>query len=269
MEMRSPPSVLDLDMINSPIPKEESINTVNIQPAVVEKVSAEKVSQMKAKRFDEGVPEGWEYEESNVKKAKYSLSPGAPLGAYDETGQYYPEALDFGKPFNISGALIPVVAGKYFDEIAYPSFSTDGKNRLGHFVSGLYDVPVSQLNKSFDAFNYPELHGGTQTGKVYTHTNKEEIKVEYKLVIKLVNYPNSIFPDRIENGKVINEIPKGMLVEKSGVTESNIAFFAWELLAFRNKPEGPEMEDLGTVKGNDMSINPWDLPSELYSLYQE
>jgi len=155
---------------------------------------------------------------------------------------------------------MPVEFGEYFEESGFSIFSPELK--IGKVFPYMAYIPNDEYGKAFMATNYPELHQGTQERKVYTDT-RGEVPPVYMVMPTIVGYPNSIFPDKIENGQKINEIPKGFRIQTSGITQTNTGYLGWKGFAVREVNGRFTVEDLGYFKKNKISINPEDLPEEI------
>ena len=260
MEMRSPPSPRDVESNLSPVKTDIStINTRTSDGFKVEKVSKDKTFQLKKRSLDEEVP-SWEFEESDIKQMDYRIEPVSPLGAYDKHGNYYADALPEGGEISLGGVHIPIEFGRYFEESGFSIFSPELK--IGKVFPFMAYIPNNEYGKAFIATNFPELHQGTQEKKIYTDT-RGEVPLVYMIIPTIVGYPNSIFPDKIEDGQKINEIPQGFKIQTSGLTQTDTGYLGWKVIAVREMNDKFMAEDLGYLKDNVISIDPEDLPEEV------
>lgn len=260
MDVQSPPSIGIEDMNNTvKAPIAEPISSVNLGTPLVEEVPSDQVYQMKAVSLDEEVLD-WEFEEGDIQQMDYNVEPISPLGAYDKYRNYYADALPEDGQISLGGIPIPIKSGGYFEENGFSVFSPELK--IGKVFPYMAYIPNDEYGKAFMATNYPELHQGTEEKTIYTDT-RGEVPPVYMVMLTIVGYPNSVFPDKIENGQKINEIPQGFKIQTSGLTRTDTGYLGFKLFAVREKNGEFTGEDLGYLKGNKISINPEDLPEEI------
>jgi len=217
IDVNSPPSV---DIEANVVPIVESINTDNTDSPVVEEVPSDQVFQMNTESFNEEDPGG-----VIIPGMDYQFEVTSKLGAYDKHGTFYPEALPEKGILSIGGVQMKITyESGYFDEVSFLGMSSSLK--IGKVFPYLAYIPSFGYGKAFNATNFAELTQGSESGTIYTNTREDPIPT-YLVAPTIVGFPNKILPDRVEEGKKINEIPEGFPIEVSGLTQTDTGYLGF------------------------------------------
>jgi hypothetical protein len=270
MDVQGPPEVGRND-INSPvIPKEESVTAVNLAPSpyapAIEEVPEGNIFQLSTESFDGEKNPEWVYEQGDIKQVDYDIKPSSPLGAKDEYGNFYPDAVPEGGTILVGGVPMTVKYGEYYDQNAFLFFTSD--LRVGTILPCFSLLPSEKYGQGFNSVNTPELHQGTQEKKIFTDIKSSESEeVSYGVALTVVGFPNDILPDREHNGRLVYETPDGFSIIRSGLTETEKGYLAETLVKVIFGKDGKfTFEVLGILKGNSISFDPDSLPEYIAEL---
>lgn len=263
--MQTPANVLDIEAKNPPTPIHESITSVN------QSSPADNLNLVDAKVASEEPTPEWEWEKGDITQPDFTIEADT-LGAYDEHGNFYPNAIPEGGIVKIGGIPMKVKYGAqidpYFNEQGFLSFTDDDSLRVGKIFSWGAFIPNTEYGKPFKATNYPGLHQGSKEGEIYTDMRGEDPSV-YVVLLSVVGYPNDILPDKIVEGKKVFEAAKGFAVDTSDITQTNLGYLGFYLGKISKVGDEFDLEMLGYLKGNEISVDLKALPENVQATYMK
>jgi hypothetical protein len=266
MEMQSPSSSIDVES-NLP-PVKTDISTVNTETSdgfKIEKVSDGDTSQLEARSLGKK-EENPLRDEDEITNIDYSFKVTSPLGAYDKHGVFYPDALPEGGIIDLGGFTMDTTyEGGFFvepEEVGFLGFSSELK--VGKMFPYLSYVPSSAYGKNYKLHNLPENLPARKTKNMAINYDKD--------IIYMIGYaittgdPNSVLPDKVEDGVVINETAKGFRVDGAGSNQEEIAYISNALFGLTEEDGKNILIFYGYLDGNDIPTALENLPEEIADL---